>query len=77
MGTDLGWRSAVTRCLDAQVQPTLLGECVAAGIALWAMGGTLLSMRAPAFWPRGADATIALGVQLALKAPFLGGGRIN
>jgi O-antigen/teichoic acid export membrane protein len=52
--------------VEGAMLATLLGECVAAGIALWAMRGTLLSMRAPAFWPRGADATIALGVQLGL-----------
>jgi O-antigen/teichoic acid export membrane protein len=52
--------------VEGAMLATLLGETVAAMIALCAMRGTLLSLKAPSFWPRGTDATIALGVQLGL-----------
>jgi O-antigen/teichoic acid export membrane protein len=52
--------------VEGAMLATLLGETVAACIALSAMRGSLLSLKAPSFLPRGTDATMALGVQLGL-----------
>jgi O-antigen/teichoic acid export membrane protein len=52
--------------VEGAMLATLLGEAVAACIALSAMRGSLLSLKAASFLPRGTDATMALGVQLGL-----------
>jgi O-antigen/teichoic acid export membrane protein len=53
--------------VEGAMLATILGEGVAACIAIAAMSRHgLLSLRAPAFRPRGTDATIALGAQLGV-----------